>query len=165
MAAIAVATAAVCGLQAPSAAVKLEPVSTPVTMSTPDGRLMSYIVNGRIADPGQTRLVGLAVQAAGGTVVQSWPEIGVVVAHSTMSTFRDDVLMKGGNAIASVGASRTVPVREGTPPPARDAWDPGAPDHETGSQKDWDGDLRPDGPPPPRPTRPTRASRSSGTCG
>src|SRR5512141_739114 len=79
-----------------------EPVSTPVAINTPDGQLMSYVVNARIANPGQTRLVETAVRAAGGVVVQSWPQIGVVIAHSKVSTFRADVLVKGGNAVDSV---------------------------------------------------------------
>ena len=111
VAAAALATAAVCGGQA-SAATSAEPVSTPVTISTPDGLLMSYIVNARIPTPGQTHVVELAVQAAGGVVVQSWPQIGVVVAHSKVSTFRADVVAKGGRAVESVGASRTVAVSE-----------------------------------------------------
>ncbi|MGH3425380.1 MAG: S8 family peptidase [Nocardioidaceae bacterium] len=90
--------------------------STPVPVATPDGLLMSYVVNAKHANPGQTRLAKRAVRDAGGTVVQSWPQIGVVIAHSTQSEFRDDVVeMAKGNAVESVGASRTVAVSEGTP--------------------------------------------------
>src|SRR6478609_671831 len=105
-------TAAIGGVAV--ASTDAEPVSTPVTINTPDGQLMSYVVNARIANPGQTRLVETAVKAAGGVVVQSWPQIGVVIAHSKVSTFRADVVAKGGNAVESVGASRTVEVTEGT---------------------------------------------------
>ncbi|HET7801783.1 MAG TPA: S8 family serine peptidase [Humibacillus xanthopallidus] len=144
VAAVALATAAVCGGQAASAATTAEPVSTPVTISTPDGLLMSYIVNARIANPGQTRLVETAVKAAGGVVVQSWPEIGVVVAHSKVATFRTDVVAKGGNAVESVGASRTVAVTEGTPEAAGATWGRGASGYMKGAKKAWNGDVEAD---------------------
>ncbi len=87
----------------------------------PDGVLMSYVVNSK-ANPGQTRLAERAVRDAGGTVVQSWPQIGVVVAHSTSADFREDVVdVAKGHAVQSVGATRTAAVK--TPadaaPPAR----------------------------------------------
>ena len=161
LAAVALATAAVCGGQAASAATSAEPVSTPVTINTPEGVLMSYIVNARIPNPGQTHVVELAVEAAGGVVVQSWPQIGVVVAHSKVSTFRTDVVAKGGNAVESVGASRSVAVSEGTPEAVGASWGRGASDYMKGAKKDWNGDLLESS--PPRPSRPTRARPSSGT--
>jgi subtilisin family serine protease len=144
VAAVALATAAVCGGQAASAATSAEPVSTPVTINTPDGLLMSYIVNARIANPGQTRLVETAVKAAGGVVVQSWPEIGVVVAHSKVSTFRTDVVEKGANAVESVGATRSVGVSEGTPEAVGASWGRGASDYMKGAKKAWNGDIEAD---------------------
>jgi subtilisin family serine protease len=45
--------------------------------------------------------------------VASWPQIGVVVAHSTSASFREDVVDRG--PVASVGPTRTVAVKEGTP--------------------------------------------------
>ncbi|KAE8764408.1 S8 family serine peptidase [Georgenia thermotolerans] len=86
---------------------------------------MSYVVNAKQATPGQTRLVERAVEDAGGIVVQSWPQIGVVVAHSTASTFRQDVL-KNKAAVQSVGATRTVAVSEGTPATADTPRTPGS---------------------------------------
>ncbi len=50
---------------------------------TPDGVVSSYILNARHQNAGNTRLLEKAVVEAGGVVVQSWPQIGVVVAHST----------------------------------------------------------------------------------
>ncbi|OFE19071.1 peptidase S8 [Humibacillus sp. DSM 29435] len=91
------------------------PASTPVPISTPDGLLMSYVVNAKTAGPAQTQRVAAAVRRAGGVVVQSWPQIGVVVAHSTNGSFRGDVRAKGGAAVISVGATRSVAVAEGTP--------------------------------------------------
>jgi subtilisin family serine protease len=93
-----------------------QPPSTPVPIATPDGLLMSYVVNARKASPSDTRAVERAVRDAGGVVVQSWPQIGVVVAHSTRAAFRTDVVrLAKGHKVASVGATRTVAVSEGTP--------------------------------------------------
>ncbi|GAA2739972.1 S8 family serine peptidase [Terrabacter aerolatus] len=132
-------TAAIGGVAV--ASTDAEPVSTPVTITSPDGQLMSYVVNARIANPGQTRLVEAAVKAAGGVVVQSWPQIGVVVAHSKVSTFRADVVARGGNAVDSVGATRTVPVTEGTPEVAGASWGRGASGYKQGAKKPTNGDL------------------------
>jgi subtilisin family serine protease len=93
-----------------------EPPSTPVPVATPEGTLMSYVVNAKHANPGQTRLAERAVRDAGGVVVKSWPEIGVVIAHSTHATFRTDVVADAkGHAVESAGPTRTVAVSEGTP--------------------------------------------------
>ena len=108
---------------------------------------MSYVVNARIANPGQTRLVETAVRAAGGVVVQSWPQIGVVIAHSKVSTFRADVVAKGGNAVDSVGATRTVAVSEGTPEVAGASWGRGASGYKQGAKKAANGDLESDASP------------------
>jgi len=124
-----------------SASTTAEPASTPVTINTPDGRLMSYVVNAKVAGPGQTRLVERAVVAAGGVVVQSWPQIGVVIAHSKASTFRTDVVARGGNAVESVGATRTVAVSEGTPEGAAASWGRGASDYKKGAKKAANGDI------------------------
>ncbi|WP_371814142.1 S8 family serine peptidase [Phycicoccus sp. HDW14] len=97
---------------APTAA---EPPSTPVPIVTPDGEVFSYVLNAKHANPGQTRLVTRAVERSGGVVVQAWPQIGVVVAHSDRAAFRADVAKSAGKALESVGASRTVPVSEVAP--------------------------------------------------
>ena len=95
--ATALAAAATCGIAmagptaaAPSAVT----ASTPVPSDFPDGMLMSYVINTK-ANPGQVRLAERAVAAAGGVVVQSWPQIGVVVAHSDRATFRTAVKDNG----------------------------------------------------------------------
>lgn len=115
--------------------------STPAPITTPDGALWSYLVNARIANPGQTRLVERAVAAAGGVVVQSWPQIGVVVAHSTNGSFRADVVAAGGNAVQSVGATRSVAVVEGTPADLGASWGPGASGYRKDAKKKSNGDL------------------------
>lgn len=98
-----------------SAATAAEPVSTPVPIVTPEGVVFSYILNAKHANQGQVNLVSRAVEKAGGVVVQAWPEIGVVVAHSNRAAFRADVTAEARGALESVGASRTVGVTEGTP--------------------------------------------------
>lgn len=99
------------GATAPAA----EPPSTPVPIQTPDGLLMSYVLNAELDHPYQLVTVVASVRQAGGTIVQVWPQIGVVVAHSDVSTFRDDVRVSAGSALESVGATRSVAVSEGTP--------------------------------------------------
>jgi subtilisin family serine protease len=98
-----------------------EPRSTPVPIATPDGLLMSYVLNARHANHGQTQKLEKVVRRAGGTVIQSWPQIGVVVAHSDREAFRHDVRRLAGNGLESVGATRTVAVSEGTPGAAKQA--------------------------------------------
>ena len=64
-------------------------------------------------------------------MVQSWPQIGVVVAHSTRAAFRRDVVrLAKGHKVVSVGATRTVAVSEGTPTAVADGRRHGRRDHE-----------------------------------
>ncbi|MEJ7794201.1 MAG: S8 family serine peptidase [Nocardioides sp.] len=91
-----------------------EPTSTPVPIVTPEGQISSYVVNvgsGRNA----WGLAHRAVDVADGSVIQDWPQIRVIVVHSTNDTFRQDVAEEGGDNVASVGATRTAAVKEGTP--------------------------------------------------
>ena len=115
--------------------------STPVPIATPDGVVSSYVVNAKQATPGQTRRIEKAVEAAGGVVVQSWPQIGVVVAHAKIATFRADVSEEAGSALESVGATRTVPVSEGTPEGAQAPWGPGASGYKKDATKPANGDV------------------------
>ena len=92
-----------------------QPLSTPVPIATPDGRLMSYVVNAAFAGPAPTQRVAAAVRRSGGVVVQAWPQIGVVIAHSRNGSFRSDVKAKGAPTVVSVGATRSVAVTGGTP--------------------------------------------------
>ena len=110
------------GVTAAPSAPSAEPLSTPVPIATPDGVVMSYVLNAKHANPGQTRIVERAVVDAGGVVVQAWPQIGVVVAHADSSTFRQDVTTGARNALVSVGATRTVTVSEGTPEALGATW-------------------------------------------
>ncbi len=89
--------------------------STPVEFPAADGQLMSYVVNAKVANKGQTKQAVRAVEAAGGVAVQEWPEIGVVIAQSDRASFRANVLKQGKSHVVSVGATRTITVAEGTP--------------------------------------------------
>jgi subtilisin family serine protease len=77
------------------------------------GILMNYVVNTK-ADPGHVLKASKSVEAAGGTVLQAYDQLGVVVAQSTNPDFRTDVrAAKFGREIQSVGATRTAAVSEG----------------------------------------------------
>ncbi|MGH3347368.1 MAG: S8 family peptidase [Nocardioides sp.] len=92
-----------------------EPPSTPVPILTPEGQISSYVVNVRKVKDSQIGNVRRAIGRADGMVVEEWPQIGVFVVHSTSESFRSDVAEEGGDNVASVGATRTVAVIEGTP--------------------------------------------------
>ncbi|KGN36358.1 S8 family peptidase [Knoellia subterranea] len=55
--------------------------------------------------------------------------------------FRADVRVAGGQALESVGATRTVPVLEGTPEGVQAPWGPGANGYMQGAKKDANGDV------------------------
>ncbi len=153
VAGLAVVSSALMGTSA-AASSGAEPRSTPVPIVTPDGQVMSYVVNAKHANPGQTKLVERAVTQAGGVIVQSWPEIGVVIAHADRAAFRSDVTRLGGNAVESIGASRTVGVSEGTPADVSASWGHGASTYKKGATKKTNGDMpaepAPAGPADPR---------------
>ncbi len=104
------------------AAPTAEPVSTPIPFDAADGQLMSYVVNAKRANRGQTKQVVKAIEAADGVVVQQWPQIGVVVVQSKSADFRTDVMKRGKNFVESVGATRTATVSEGTPEGIATPW-------------------------------------------
>ncbi|TCO24480.1 subtilase family protein [Kribbella steppae] len=88
------------------------PAADQSTAATP-GPLMNYVVNSK-ASPGHVRKVEQAVTAAGGKVLQSYAQLGVVVAQSTNADFRADVRAgRYGREVQSVGATRTAAVSEG----------------------------------------------------
>ncbi|MEV4612113.1 S8 family serine peptidase [Kitasatospora sp. NPDC049258] len=69
------------------------------------GPLLSYVVNTQ-ADHGQVKKAEREVTRAGGTVVYSYEQIGVVIARSTDTSFAAKLRKVRG--IDSVGASRTA---------------------------------------------------------
>ncbi|GAA0960098.1 S8 family serine peptidase [Kribbella koreensis] len=77
------------------------------------GILMNYVVNTKPVAIHVDRTEE-AIKAAGGTVVQSYEDLGVVIAQSTNPNFRTDVkLGKNGKSVQTVGATRTAAVKEG----------------------------------------------------
>jgi subtilisin family serine protease len=72
------------------------------------GPLMNYAVNATAANRGQTLKVERAVRAAGGSVVASYAEIGVVIAQSDNANFA--LALRQDGAVESVGATRTAAV-------------------------------------------------------
>jgi subtilisin family serine protease len=98
-----------------SAGAATQEKSTPVPIATPEGQVSAYVVNAKKATASGTADARRVVREAGGTVVQQWPQIGVVVAHSTHADFRADVYRLGRKSVASVGATRTVAVSEKAP--------------------------------------------------
>lgn len=83
------------------------PARAAVTEVVP-GPVMNYAVNVTKANRGQTLKVERAVQAAGGSVIESYAEIGVVIAQSDNAAFAETVATE--KAVLSVGATRTAPV-------------------------------------------------------
>ncbi len=80
-------------------------------------------------------------RGAEGVVVQAWPQIGVVVAHSTNGTFRADVAEAAGRALESVGSTRSVGVSEGTPADVSTTWGHGASGYKKDAKKPANGDV------------------------
>jgi subtilisin family serine protease len=160
---VTVASAAVLGTAllsgTASAATSAEPVSTPVPISAPDSTIMSYVLNARHANVGNTKLVEKAVEKAGGVVVQSWSQIGVVIAHSDRAAFRADVVAAGGNQLESVGATRTVPVSEGTPAALGATWGPGNAGAKKATPKRVNGDIPAEASPASVPADPREAEQ------
>ncbi|MFI9624035.1 S8 family peptidase [Streptomyces sp. NPDC052042] len=72
-----------------------------------DGPKLSYVVNTR-ANHGTVKQVTKAITAAGGTVVASYEQIGVIVVHSQNPDFAQS--MRRVKAVDSVGATRTNPI-------------------------------------------------------
>lgn len=86
--------------------------AAPIAAAAP-GPLMNYVVNTK-PSLGHVRKAERAIAAAGGTVLQAYPEFGVIVAQSTNTAFRTDVRAgRYGRDVQSVGATRTAPVSEG----------------------------------------------------
>ncbi|MBB5642933.1 S8 family serine peptidase [Cryobacterium roopkundense] len=72
------------------------------------GDVMNYAINVTKANNGQTQKAERAVEQAGGEVVASYAEIGVVIAQSDNTVFADTLRLD--KAVESVGATRTAPV-------------------------------------------------------
>ncbi|WP_082043705.1 S8 family serine peptidase [Mobilicoccus massiliensis] len=100
-----------------SAAVTADP-STPVPVVAPEGATMSYVVNVDKVNFGQINKAERAVKAAGGTVIQRYDEIGVLIVQSTKASFLPTLRADKNSAVASAAPTRTVPVSEAPGAPA-----------------------------------------------
>ncbi|GHA82137.1 S8 family peptidase [Streptomyces chryseus] len=89
------------------------------------GTPLSYVVNVR-PGKGNWAKVKKAVGRAGGTIVQAYDQIGVIVVHSSNDAFAKT--MRGVKGVQSAGATRTAPL------PAQSTKDVGTPKALTGAQ-------------------------------
>lgn len=99
------------GLSSDRAGVPAAPAA-PATAQTPAAP-RSYVVNvgtGAAIGAARVAIVAAAVRQAGGTVVQSWPQVGVLVVHSSRADFTTRLRPSSQTRITSVGPTRTVPV-------------------------------------------------------
>lgn len=99
--------------------------STPLPALT-RAPLLSYLVVARTANSAGAHTAARAARAAGGTIRQLYPPIGVVLAYASGEDFSRQVRVSDG--VWRVGASRTAPMR--TPPqgPSRTAVERAVPD-------------------------------------
>ncbi|MFJ2781155.1 MULTISPECIES: S8 family serine peptidase [unclassified Kitasatospora] len=88
----------------------------------PGRAYLSYLVLAEQEDAAGAARAGAEARAAGGQVVQEYPQIGAVLAYAT-GGFADKV--RGRPGVAAVGATRTAPV-PGPPRPLAGAGDFGA---------------------------------------
>ncbi|MFF4652504.1 S8 family serine peptidase [Streptomyces sp. NPDC001380] len=88
-------------------------------MGGPGHAYLGYLVVADRDDASGAALAGREVRAAGGTVVQDYPQIGVVLAYADSRSFADRLRRRPG--IAEAGAARTAPV----PAPPGSLADPG----------------------------------------
>ncbi|MEU8570946.1 S8 family serine peptidase [Streptomyces pathocidini] len=89
-----------------------------------DGEQLSYVVNLRQGKGVSS--VREAIAKAGGTIVEAYGQIGVVVVHSANAGFAQEIRKASG--VASAGATRTAPL------PAQSTTDLGAPKVLTAEQ-------------------------------
>lgn len=107
---LAPATGAFAGTATTGAQLTTTAAAAPTAVAVKDGELMNYVVNTATGAEGIAAATA-AVTAAGGTVVMTYPEIGVTVAQSTSAAFQGTVQAAAG--IESAGPTRTAAVTEG----------------------------------------------------
>ncbi|WP_175607721.1 S8 family peptidase [Peterkaempfera bronchialis] len=82
----------------------------------PGRAYLGYLVVAERVDAAGAALAAREVTAAGGVVVQEYPQIGVVLAYSAARSFAERLRVRPG--IAEAGAGRTAPVFTLPGPPA-----------------------------------------------
>lgn len=98
--ALATIMASACALGLPGSTGQAEAASAP----------RSYLVNART--PGQTKAAQAAAVKAGGQVVQSWPQIGVIVVRSTRPGYLNRLKAQRSRAVLSAGDARGISATE-----------------------------------------------------
>lgn len=116
---VAMATAtALAVLPGSASAAPADPAPAKATARTDAAPSLSYVVNLRKGQGNSARITK-AIGAAGGTVVQAYDRIGVIVVHSADPDFAKTIREVRG--VASAGATRTAPL------PAQATTDVGTP--------------------------------------
>ena len=101
-----------------TAATAAEDAPAPAAAARADATPLSYVVNVRPGH-GTSAYVKKAVVKAGGTIVTSYDQIGVIVVHSSNADFAKTIRTVRG--VQSAGATRTAPL------PSASTGDLGAP--------------------------------------
>lgn len=91
----------------PAGAATAAPVDDVLAAVQADGPKLSYVVNVK-GGHGTAKSVKRAIAKAGGTVVMSYDQIGVIVVHSQNPDFATTI--RGVRGVASAGATRTAPL-------------------------------------------------------
>jgi subtilisin family serine protease len=115
-------------LVAPASA-NATPITTRPVIEDPDALVLPYVVVTR-ATQGQVAGAERLVRANGGTVVSSYPQVGVVVAYAAADDFA--ARLRRDRAVEAVGATRTVkiPARFFAPRPEAEFTGPPFPDSD-----------------------------------
>jgi subtilisin family serine protease len=102
----------------PNVTASAAPAATTATAATADGTALSYVVNVR-AGYGTSAHVKKAIANAGGSIVTSYDQIGVIVVHSSNADFARIIRKVPG--VESAGNTRNAPL------PAQSTTDEGTP--------------------------------------
>ncbi|HCA84909.1 MAG TPA: peptidase S8, partial [Streptomyces sp.] len=108
-----------------ASAAPLDGGTSTASAAAAEGESLSYVVNTR-PGKGTAEQVQKAIVKAGGEVVQTYAQIGVIVVHSTNTGFAETIRKVRG--VESAGATRTAPL------PAQTTTDIGAPQELTPEQ-------------------------------
>ncbi|MFD5761990.1 peptidase S8, partial [Streptomyces sp. NPDC127044] len=100
--------------------------ATRTATTTADATALSYVVNVRPGH-GTSASVKRAIAQAGGTIVTSYDQIGVIVVHSSNADFARTI--RGVRGVQSAGNTRNAPL------PAQSTTDMGAPQVLTAAQE------------------------------
>ncbi|MEV3856598.1 S8 family serine peptidase [Streptomyces sp. NPDC050095] len=89
-------------------AVAVSDSPTATAGSAQSAESLAYVVNTRSTDGRTLASVQKAISAAGGSIVETYAKIGVIVVHSANPDFGKE--MRKARGVASAGATRTAPL-------------------------------------------------------